>query len=270
MSCKCWFKLKPTPFFGEALLKIFVSIYVTATLLLFHSVSIAETIYLSAAASMTDAIKEITRQYKEDHPEIKIQLNLAGSGSLAKQITQGAPADIYISANPKWMEYLVLQKMITPGTDLTLVHNALVFISDKSEQDLSISTISNLKRIAIGSPQNVPAGMYAQQAMENANIYKVLQRDNKLIHAKDVRQALLYADRGEVDGAFVYQTDAMIAKNVRPAFTVPQDLYQEISYPIALTLAGAKKAGAVDFYNFIRNLDTAKTFIKYGFEPTNR
>lgn len=229
----------------------------------------AEIINLSITASMTDAIKEAIVVFSKTHPGITLQPNFASSGSLAKQITQGAPADIYVSANPKWMAYLIDEKMIAAGTDKIFAFNGLVFLSEKASKGVTMETLDTLERIALGSPKSVPAGMYAEQAMENAGVYSKLKESRKLVMAKDVRQALLYADRGEVDGAFVYKTDALLARNAKIAFTVPTDLYDRVSYPIGLTIAGAKKADAKAFCTFMMSQEGASILRRYGFETGN-
>ena len=113
----------------------------------------------------------------------------------------------------------------------------------------------------------MPAGQYAKQALTAAGIYKKLAESKKLMMAKDVRQALMYADRGEVDGSFVYKTDALLARNAKILFTVPDDLYNRVSYPLALTVAGAKKPGAQILYEFINTSKAIDILSKYGFEP---
>ena len=227
----------------------------------------AQTVYLSVAASMTNAFKEVIEEFTATHPEGNIMPNFAASGSLAKQIEQGAPADLYISANPKWMNYLIEKQMIEPGTDRIFAFNKLVFIGEQKTNSLSLGGLVDLKRIALGSPQSVPAGQYSKQAMDKVGIYTTLEKENKLIMAKDVRQALLYADRGEVEGAFVYKTDALLATNAKILFTVPDDLYNRVSYPMGLTKAGTKKALAKAFYNYMSSPAAIATLGKYGFEP---
>ncbi len=226
----------------------------------------AQNIHLSVAASMTDAFNMITAGFAAQHPEAKFQLNFASSGSLAKQIEQGAPADIYVSANPKWMKYLVEKQLIEPGSEQIFAYNKLVFVGEKKATDLHLESLVKLERIALGSPQSVPAGQYAKQAMERAGIYSTLEKDNKLIMAKDVRQALIYADRGEVDGAFVYKTDALLATNAQILFIVPDKLYDRVSYPMALTVAGAKNELVKTFYAFLSSPETVAILSKYGFE----
>lgn len=226
----------------------------------------AETVYLSAAASMTDALKEIITGFTATHPAAKVQPNFASSGSLAKQLEQGAPGDLYVSANPKWMHYLVKQRLIAPGTDRIFAYNTLVFVGEKRSAPLTLNKLTRLERIALGSPQSAPAGQYARQAMEHAEIYGLLEQQKKLVLAKDVRQALLYADRGEVDGAFVYRTDALLARNAEILFTVPDDLYDRVAYPLGLTLAGAKNTSATALYEYIRSPEAKAVLKKYGFE----
>lgn len=227
----------------------------------------AETVYLSVAASMTDAFKDIISSFSLAHPDAKILPNFASSGSLAKQINQGAPSHIYVSANPKWMQFLVEKEMIAKGTDHIFAYNKLVFAAPDTTTIKELMEVKNLTLIAIGSPDSVPAGQYAKQAMEAAGIYAELEAGNKLILAKNVRQALLYADRGEVDGSFVYKTDALLAKNAKILFTVPDAFYDRVSYPLALTVAGATNQTAQAFYDFMATPDAVAILEKYGFEP---
>jgi molybdate transport system substrate-binding protein len=205
--------------------------------------------------------------FTEKHPAVEFQSNFASSGSMAKQIEQGAPADIFVSANPKWMKYLAEKQLIAAGTDRIFAYNQLVFVGEKKSTGLSLENLVTLGLIALGSPQSVPAGQYAKQAMERAGVYAELEREKKLIMAKDVRQALIYADRGEVDGAFVYKTDALLAKKAKILFIVPQDLYDRVSYPLALTTEGVKNESAKDFYDYMGGPEAIVILSKYGFEP---
>jgi len=225
----------------------------------------AETIRLSVAASMTNVTKDIIAQYTAAGNKVDIIPNFGPSGGLAKQINQGAPADIYISANQKWMTFLRDEKKIDPATETTLAKNTLVFVGMKNPAVTKMEDIVNLKQIAIGSPKSVPAGEYAAQAMEKAGIYKTMQDGNKLAMAKDVRQALAYADRGETAGAFVYKTDALLATQAVILFEVPQELYKPVTYPIAITVEGAGNKEAKAFYAYLLGPDAAKLFAKYGF-----
>ena len=248
-----------------------LKLFITVLLLQLFSVMVvqAQTIHLSVAASMTDVFKELITKFTANNTGVQFLPNFASSGSLAKQIDQGAPADIFVSANPKWMKYLVEKQLVSKATDRIFAFNQLVFVgeSEKKSVDLSLEKLVNLERIALGSPQSVPAGQYAKQAMEHAGVYTELEQAKKLVMAKDVRQALIYADRGEVDGAFVYKTDALLAQKAQILFTVPQELYNRVAYPVALTTIGVKNDQARAFYEYIKGPEAIAILIKYGFEP---
>lgn len=227
---------------------------------------LAGEVRLSIAASMTDVIKELVSSFVKERPDVSILPNFASSGSLAKQIVQGAPADLYISANKKWMDYLVQEDKVVAETVHVFAYNALVFVGTKNSQVNSLKDLVSLSLVAIGSPKSVPAGQYAAQAMEKAGVYEQLAREHKLVMAKDVRQALIYADRAEVDGAFVYRTDGLLAKNAVILFTVPADLHDRIAYPLGLTHAGTKNSDAKAFLAYLKSPEAIKILNKYGFE----
>lgn len=230
----------------------------------------AETLNLSIAASMTDAFKEIIVSFSKNHSEAEIHPNFASSGSLAKQILQGAPADVYVSANPKWMKYLKENSMIAAGSDRIFAFNTLVVIGNANLTITALEDLKNLHRIAIGSPKSVPAGQYAKQAMDTSGIYQELASQKKLVMAKDVRQALLYADRGEVDAAFVYKTDALLARNTKILYAVPDTLYDQVAYPIGLTQTGAEKKLAKQFISFMDSNAVSEILATHGFQkPSN-
>lgn len=227
--------------------------------------ALAETLHISVAASLTDVCNELIAQFKAAGHEVEILPNYGPSGALAKQINEGAPTHLFISANQKWMDFLRDAKNIDPSTERILARNTLVFIGKKDAAVGSVADIVKLDQIAIGSPKSVPAGEYAQQALEKVGIYQQLLDAKKLVLAKDVRQALTYADRGEVDGAFVYKTDALLARNVAILFETPQDLYKPVTYPIALTTAGAANATAKAFYELLLSAEGRAVLQKYGF-----
>jgi molybdate transport system substrate-binding protein len=224
---------------------------------------------IAVAASLTDACKQIISNFNGRYPDIIIRANYSSSGALAKQIVQGAPVDIYISANPQWMAFLIDKHRIAKGTVSTLAHNTLVVIGRPPISIASLGELGTLERIAIGSPQSVPAGQYARQAMREAHVYQDLLSGNKLVMVKDVRQALLYADRGEVDGAMVYKTDALMAEHAKILFSVPENLYDRITYPMALTTEGDKKKDAQIFHVFLQSPNAKAILKNFGFEVTD-
>jgi molybdate transport system substrate-binding protein len=221
-------------------------------------------IRLSVAVSLTDAIHEICVDYSRAHPGTNCVSNFGGSGTLAKQIAAGAPADLFISANPKWVDFLIGEKRIGADTVRILAANRLVFVGPKGRAT-SMVDLPKLRRIAIGSPKSVPAGQYAEEAMRNAGVYEQLAAKGNLVMAQDVRQALVYAERGEVDGAFVYKTDALLAREAAILFEVPKEFHSPVTYPMALTDSGAKNPETVEFFRFLQSAEAKKVLEKYGF-----
>ena len=218
---------------------------------------------LAVAASLREVINELTDSFSRTHQGVKFLKNFGGSGALAKQIENGAPADIFISANPEWLDYLKNKKLADPASIGTFAYNALVFAGTPGKV-ASMRDLPKLEKIAIGSPKSVPAGEYAMAALKKSGIDKQLEK--KLVMAKDVRECLMYAERGEVDGAFVYRTDALQAKQSRILFTVPKDLYSRITYPMGLTMAGVKNGEARAFFRFLQSDEARSALRKYGFD----
>lgn len=225
--------------------------------------AIAGEITISAAASLKEAVNEIAGKFVQKHPGTKITRNYAGSGTLAKQIESGAPADIFISANEEWMSHLKEKKLVAAASIDTLTRNTLVFAGATTRKISGMRDLPSLDRIAIGSPKSVPAGEYAEEAMRKAGLEQQLK--GKLILAKDVRESMMYAERGEVDGAFVYRTDALLGKRAGILFTVPQQLYPRVSYPMALTTSGTKNREAADFLDYLKGREAKSVLSRYGF-----
>jgi molybdate transport system substrate-binding protein len=218
---------------------------------------------LSAAASLKESLNEIADAYCLEHSGTKIIRNFGGSGALAKQVEAGVPADIFISANSEWLDYLKTKKVVEAEGATVVVKNVLVLVGGNSSTAKSMADLAGMERIAIGSPKSVPAGEYALQALKNAGVFATVEK--KLIQAKDVREALLYAERGEVDGAFVYRTDALLSKKTKILFVVPAELYAEVIYPMGLTSSGVKNPEAKDFYKYLQSGKAREILGKYGF-----
>jgi molybdate transport system substrate-binding protein len=241
-----------------------ILLLVCITFMPFSMPAHAGDVNLSVAASLRDAVAELSANFSKNNPGVKFQSNFGASGALAKQIENGAPADLFISANIEWMDYLKERKLVDEKSISTFAYNTLVFVGKPGLKAGSLQDIVKLEKIAIGSPKSVPAGDYAMQAFKNAGMENQVQ--NKLVMARDVRECLLYADRGEVDGAFVYRTDAEeMARNVKILFTVPQELYPRVIYPLALTVAGSKKAEAAVFFRFLQTPEARAVLTKHGF-----
>jgi len=228
------------------------------------SAAVAGEIRLSVAASLTDAVTEICADYARAHPGTTCLPNFGASGTLAKQIAAGAPTDIFISANPTWVDFLVGEKRVAADTVGILAANTLVFVGPKGRAS-ALADLPKLKRIAIASPRSVPAGQYAEEAMKKAGVYDMLAAAGKLVMAQDVRQALVYADRGETDGAFVYKTDALLAREAVILFEVPKDFHSPVTYPMALTDSGRANPEAQAFFRYLSSAEAGKVLTKFGF-----
>jgi len=243
--------------------EVFKSLLFLFGLLLFSAPAYAGEVNLSVAASLKDACNEIINNFLETHPGKRFFKNYGGSGALAKQIENGAPADLFISANPKWMEYLKDRNLLDPVNTGVFSYNTLVFVSASEKDVSSMEDLHRLERIAIGSPMSVPAGEYAMEAMKNAGADRQLEK--KLVLAKDVRECLMYAEQGVVDGAFVYRTDALMAKKARIHFTVPPAMYPRVTYLMGLTAAGSRNPEAVEFFRYLGSDEAKSVLEKYGF-----
>lgn len=232
-------------------------------LLLLAAPVFAGEVSLSVAASLKEVINQLSDAYAKNNPEVKFLKNYGASGALAKQIENGAPADIFISANLEWMEYLKNKKLADAASISTFTYNTLVFAGTTAKAS-SLQDLTRLERIAIGSPKSVPAGEYALEALKKAGLDKQLEK--KLVMAKDVRECLMYAERGEVDGTFVYRTDALQAKHAKILFMVPQKLYPRVTYPMSLTVSGAKNRDAAGFLHFLQGSAAKPVLTKFGFD----
>ncbi|MGF9699911.1 molybdate ABC transporter substrate-binding protein [Paenibacillus sp. MABNR03] len=222
---------------------------------------------ISAAASLTDAMKEIETNYELAHPYIELNFNFGASGALQQQIEQGAPADIFVSAATKNMNALVDENLIAPADQKNLLQNSLVAIvpADRknavtNEKDL---TADSIKTVAIGIPESVPAGTYAKEALTNASLWD--QLESKLVQGKDVRQVLQYVETGNADAGFVYKTDAMTSDQVNIAFEVDKNSYTPANYPVGIIEGTKHRTEAEQFYTYLQTTEVLDVFAKYGF-----
>ena len=239
-------------------------VLVLAVLTLFAVSAHAADINLSVAASLREVVTELCDTFAKKTPGVKFLNNFGASGALAKQIENGAPADLFFSANTEWMDYLKGKKLVDEKNVATFAYNVLVFAGKPDLKVSRLQDVVKLNKIAIGSPASVPCGQYAMEAFKNAGIEK--QLEGKLVMARDVRETLLYAERGEVDGAFVYKTDVEeMAKSVKILFVVPQEFYSKVTYPMGLTVTGSKKVEATAFFTFLQSAEAKTVLAKHGF-----
>ncbi|WP_068505469.1 molybdate ABC transporter substrate-binding protein [Paenibacillus kribbensis] len=222
---------------------------------------------ISAAASLTDALKEIQPLYESSHKDVKLNFNFGGSGALEKQIEQGAPSDLFLSASKKNMKSLVDQQLIESDKQKTWLTNELVAVIP-ADGTMNIASVNDLtkeevKKVAIGIPESVPAGKYAQEALTNTKLWDVLQ--DKLVQAKDVRQVLQYVETGNADVGFVYKTDALTSQKAKISFEVDPKTYSAVEYPIGIIKASKHAQEAEDFYAYLQSQESLNIMAKYGF-----
>jgi molybdate transport system substrate-binding protein len=206
----------------------------------------AADITVSAAASLTNAFKEIGAAFEKEHAGDKVQFNFAASDPLVQQISKGAPVDVFASADQDAMDKADSLKLLAPGSRKNFASNSLVLIAPLAGT-LPIKGIADLQqaavtRVTLGNPASVPVGRYAKNALEQARLWAAVEP--KAIYGTSVRQSLDYVARGEVDAGFVYATDAAIMRDkVKVVATVPTET--PVSYPIAVIAAGRRFADYV-------------------------
>ena len=221
---------------------------------------------VSAAASLTNAFKELGAAFEARNPGTKVLLNFAASDALLAQIAKGAPVDVFASADQESMDKAEAQKLLAAGTRANFVSNTLV-LAVPIDSKLAFRRMSDLaepgvRRFAIGNPASVPAGRYAKAALEAAMHWGVIQ--SKAVMALNVRQALDYVARGEVDVAFVYATDAASQKDkVKVAAVVPTSA--PITYPIAALSGGPNPGDAARFVAFTTSPEGQAVLLRHGF-----
>ncbi len=224
-----------------------------------------------AAASTTNALSELGELFAKARG-VKVLNSFASSSTLAKQIARGAPAQVYVSANLKWMDYLEKKGLLVPGSRVNIAGNRLVLIAPaqsplgplKLGPGVDLAGLLGGGRLALGDPSHVPAGMYAQKALQALGVWDKLR--GRLAAAANVRLALAMVERGEAPLGVVYATDAAISRKVKVVGRFPAGSHPPIVYPAALVAGQAGPAGR-DFLEFLRSPQAAAVFRKYGFEP---
>lgn len=234
-------------------------------LVLSGAVAAAE-LTVSAAASLTNAFKDIAQRYEAAYPRTKVLLNFGASGALLQQIAKGAPVDVFASADQETMDRAVKAQRVASQDRRDFVRNALVLIAPTDSKllltKLGDLTRPDVKKVAIGVPVSVPVGRYTQQALEAAKLWTAMQA--KTVNTQNVRQSLDYVARGEVDAGFVYATDAAVMKDkVKVVLTVP--LTTSIRYPIAKTIHSAQPHEANRFIDFVMSAEGQAILARHGF-----
>ena len=219
-----------------------------------------------AAASLSDALKEIAKTYEPASGD-KLHFNFAASSALALQIKQGAPADVFFSADEEKMDGLAKAGLIADDTRRSLLSNTLVIVVAAeggaviaAPADLAKSTIG---RVALAEPQTVPAGIYAKDYLQKAGLWKKVI--DKVVPTENVRACLAAVESGNVDAGIVYKTDALISKKVRIAYEIAVAEGPKISYPLAVVKESKNPDAARKFASYLAAPEARAVFSKYGF-----
>ena len=244
----------------KVLLAFFFSMYA--------STAPAAELIVSAAASLTNAFREVGKLFEASHPQHRIVFNFAASDVLLSQIAKGAPVDVFASADTESMGRAEQQGLIYRGSRLSMLRNRLVLVVPAAASSMTDGLASlqapSVRRIAIGNPASVPAGRYAREVLQAAGLWSKLE--GKLIYAQSVRQALDYVAREEVDAALLYATDAAIMPGkVRVAAEIPTAT--PVVYPIALIGDSRNRALGEAFIAFLQARPARTVFERYGFIP---
>ncbi|MGE0093835.1 MAG: molybdate ABC transporter substrate-binding protein [Alphaproteobacteria bacterium] len=241
-----------------------------SVLWLWASAARAEDVVVFAAASLKESLDEAARQYQASGLD-KILVSYAASSALAKQIEAGAPADIFISADLEWMDYLAARNLIKPATRANRLGNSLVLIAPKDSMvSLKLAPGADLAgalkggKLAMADPDHVPAGKYGKAALEKLGLWASVQ--SGVARAENVRSALAFVARGEAPLGVVYGTDAAAEKAVRVVDVFPAGSYPPITYPVAET-ASSTKAGAARFLTYLHSAEAKAVFQRFGFVP---
>jgi molybdate transport system substrate-binding protein len=227
-----------------------------------------KTITVFMAASLKNAIDDISAMFTQQ-TGVKVVASYAASSALIKQIEQGAPADVFASADLEWMDYGVQKAVIKDGSRVNLLGNNLVLIAPKGSKvdrvtigpGFDLAGLAGDGRIATGDVRAVPVGKYAKAALEKLGAWTAAAP--KLAMTENVRAALVLVGRGEAALGIVYETDAKVEPSVKIVGTFPEDSHPTIVYPIALT--STAKPAATQYLAFLRSQTAKAVFERYGF-----
>ena len=225
-----------------------------------------EELVIFGAMSLTDALTEISQRFGAAR-NVKVYCNFAGSSTLQRQIEKGAPADVFVSASPIQMDALQQKGLIYEDSRRAILNNRLVLVapvnSTLSMTDVGLLAQDTIRRIAIGEPNSVPAGIYGREALAQLGVWDAVQP--KLIPSTDVRSTLAYVESGEVGAGVVYQTDAGFSKKVRIIYRFPDSSHTPIVYPAAVLRDTGNKVLAQTFLDYLQTAEVAAIFEKHGF-----
>ena len=237
-------------------------------LLLAPEVGSAQNLTVLAAASLREALDDVAAQFQRTGGS-KVVVAYAASSALARQVENGAPADVFISADLDWMDYVDQRKLLRAGTRVNLLRNRLVLIAPVGSKvqveikpGFALDKLLGDGKLSMADPDSVPAGKYGKAALENLGAWSAIEK--RVARGDNVRTALNFVARNEAPLGIVYETDAFAEKRVRVVSRFPQDTHPEIIYPVA-ALAGGKHTGTPAFLNHLKSTGARAIFEKYGF-----
>jgi molybdate transport system substrate-binding protein len=245
---------------------VIASVFPLFVLTLLTPAAHAADLVVSAAASLTNAFKELGQSFEAQNPDTKVLLNFAASDVLLQQIIKGAPADVFASADQEAMNKAEAEKAVQPASRRNFANNQIVLVVP-ADSTLHITQLQDLtqaavKRVAYGNPASVPVGRYTKAALEHVNLWEAVAA--KGVPAQNVRQSLDYVARGEVEAGFVFSTDAAIMPDkVKVALRVPSQA--PVSYPIAVTANTRQAEMAAKFVAYVLSPAGQATLARYGF-----
>lgn len=257
---------------GERMNKVKIFVFICLFIVLSSCGSNSDTesaqreLHISAAISLSEALEELKDLFEIEF-DVTLIFYFGGSGKLAQQIEQGAPGDVYISANEEWMDMLIEKNLVEKDSYTPIVGNRLVFISridvTLEKDNLHVLSSPAIKQIAIGHPDTVPAGYYAKMALENSDLWDSVEE--KMIYTQDVRQVATYVETGNAEVGFTYESDLIHAENVEVLSYVDESLYEPIIYPGAIRTDANEVELAEQFLQFLTTERAQEVFKKHGF-----
>ncbi len=233
--------------------------------------SAADKITVFAAASLTNALQDIAEQYQQGK-NVQVVSSFASSSTLARQIEQGAPADLFISADQQWMDYAIDKEQMVADSRYTLLGNDLVLIAarDAKLDKVAITAQTDWARLldggrlAVGDPDHVPAGIYAKQALQSLKAWPRLEPT--LARANNVRSAMALVERQEAPLGIVYGSDAVASDKVKVIGVFPAESHKPVEYPMAI-VKGHDSPSVSAFYTYLKSPQAVAIFQRYGFSP---
>lgn len=237
--------------------KSYKNILIIFILMIFLNASAKTSLIIGAAASLTNVMKELKTEFEKQNPKIKLTMTFAATGMIRMQVRNGAPIDVFASANSNFGGNGDYAKILDEKSIRIMCTNALVFVGNKKISLLKV------KRLGIGNPAYVPAGRYAKKLLKSEKLWDKIK--DRIIQGNNVRQVLSWLEQGAVDGGFVYATDAAMSNKLKiiKKYTVISG--KKLIYPIALTKSCRYKVAAAKFIKFLASNKAKKIFNKYGF-----